>query len=298
MCLTHSTEFPATTLVISYVNFDAKMRNLTPYFLALLLFTPTAWAQVPAKSDGVQVGESSSLRKLVPAEQLERSAAQQYAQMKREANDKRALAPQNHPQLQRLRGIAQRILPYTARFNPRATSWQWEVNLIASRQLNAFCMPGGKIALYTGLIDGLKLSDDEIAIVMGHEIAHALREHARERIAKSQITHGVANIGSQLLAGTKYGGLAHLGLQGSANLLTLKFSRDDESEADLVGLDLSARAGYNPRAGISLWQKMAAASKGAPPQWLSTHPAGTNRIAEIERQLPQVLPLYQAATHK
>lgn len=266
--------------------------------LAALCLLPLAAQPVLAQSgggDGVNVGQASSLRKLVPAEQLERSAAQQYQQMKQEAASKQALAPDDHPQLQRIRAIARRILPFAPRFNSRAANWQWEVNLIGSRQLNAFCMPGGKIAFYTGLIDQLQLTDDEIAIVMGHEVAHALREHARERIAKSELTNGVANIASELLAGTKYGGLAQLGLKGGANLLTLKFSRDDESEADVVGLDLAARAGYDPRAGISLWQKMGAANRGAPPQWLSTHPAGNNRIQEIEHHLPEVMPLYEAA---
>lgn len=269
--------------------------SLNPKILAFLLAATPVWAQPTNRTDGVQVGETSSLRKLVPAEQLERSASLQYAQMKQDAASKRALAPDNHPQLQRLRLIANRILPFAPRFNPAASRWKWEVNLIGSSQLNAFCMPGGKIAFYTGIINKLRLTDDEIAIVMGHEIAHALREHARERIAKSQITHGVATIASELLAGTKYGGLAQLGVRGGANLLTLQFSRSDESEADVVGLDLAARAGYDPRAGVSLWQKMGAASKGAPPQWLSTHPAGASRIQEIERQLPVVMPLYEAA---
>jgi len=264
------------------------------FCLVALVLTPT-FAAAQASKEGVQVGDASMVRRLVPAEELERSAATQYSQMMREAADQRALAPSNHPQLKRIRAIAREILPHAVRFNPRSASWRWEVNLIASKQLNAFCMPGGKIAFYTGLVEGLKLTDDEIAVVMGHEIAHALREHARERIAKTQLTHGAAAIASELLSGTKYGGLAQLGLRGGANLLTLKFSREDESEADLVGLDMSARAGFDPRAGISLWQKMSAASKGAPPQWLSTHPAGTNRIAEIERHLPEVMPLYQAA---
>lgn len=268
------------------------MKKYIPAAIAAIFLSFAAWGQTTG--DGVRVGEASALRKLVPAEQLERVAAAQYVQMKEQAANKRALAPDNHPQLVRLRAIGSRILPYTARFNPQAANWKWEINLIGSRQLNAFCMPGGKIAFYTGLIDKLALTDDEIAIVMGHEIAHALREHARERIAKSEITSGLASIASQVVAGTKYGGLAQLGIQGGANLLTLKFSRNNESDADLVGLDLAARAGYDPRAGISLWKKMMGANKGAPPQWLSTHPAGENRIKEMERHLPDVMPLYEA----
>ena len=242
----------------------------------------------------VEVGSASPLRKLVPAETLERSAAQQYQQMLEQARAKRALAPPEHPQLQRLHAIAKRLIPFTAPWNERAGQWRWEVNLIGSQQINAFCMPGGKIAFYTGILDQLKLTDDEVAMVMGHEIAHALREHARERMGKSAATNIGANLLTQVLGLGQVGQtLTHYGAQ----LLTLEFSREDESEADLVGMELAARAGYDPRAGVTLWQKMGAANKNAPPQWLSTHPSGTTRIADIERNLPKVLPLYERA-HK
>lgn len=244
-----------------------------------------------AHADGVNVGKPSAVAKLVPAGQLEQQAGQQYEQLKQQAAAKQALGPDNHPQVIRLREIAKRIIPYAPRFNSRANQWQWEVNLIGSSQINAFCMPGGKIAFYTGLVQGLKLTDDEVAIVMGHEVAHALREHARERMAKSELTHlGTSLLGAFIGKG-QYTELFNAG----GSLLTLKFSRDDETEADVVGLDLAARAGFDPRAGITLWQKMGAASKGAPPQWLSTHPAGDNRIREIEKHLPEVMPLYENA---
>lgn len=213
--------------------------------------------------------------------------------MQRDAGQKHALAPENHPQLRRLRAIAAKLIPFASRFNPRATQWKWEVSLIGSRQINAFCMPGGKIAFYTGILETLKLTDDEIAIVMGHEIAHALREHAREQLAKNELTRLGAGVLGATVGGGRYADAFHMG----GSLLSLKFSRNDESEADIVGLELSARAGFDPRAGISLWQKMSSASKGAPPQWLSTHPSGSSRISEIERHLPQVMPLYAKATH-
>jgi predicted Zn-dependent protease len=255
--------------------------------LALLLSLPLA----AALAQGVVVGEPSTLRKLVPAEELERQSATQYAQLKQQAAAKGALAPDDHPQTRRLRAIAQRMIPFTTRFNPAARDWQWEVNLLGSKQINAFCMPGGKIAVYIGLLQGLQLTDDEAAVVMGHEIAHALREHARERIAKTQLTKLGTSLLGQFIGGGRYSDAFQLG----GGLLSLKFSRDDETEADVVGLELAARAGFDPRAGISLWRKMGEASKGVPPQWLSTHPAGNNRIAEIERQLPAVMPLYEQA---
>lgn len=260
-------------------------------FLAwLLLVAPVS---VPsAAQDGVDVGKPSALSNLVPAEQLERKSAQEYGSLKRQASEQRALAPEGHPQLQRLRAIAARLIPYSKRFNPRAEQWRWEVNLIGSRQINAFCMPGGKIAFFTGILDILKLTDDEVAIVMGHEIAHALREHARARIAKNELTHLGASLLGQFIGGGRYAGAFEAG----GSLLTLKFSRDDESEADVVGMDLAARAGFDPRAGVTLWQKMTQASKGAPPQWLSTHPSGPHRISEIQKHLPVVLPLYEKSS--
>ena len=245
--------------------------------------------------EGVEMRGTSAFARLVPAEDVERSASAQYAQMMQEANAKNALASKDNPQLIRLRAIATKIIPFSLEWNERAKSWKWEVNLIGSNQINAFCMPGGKIAFYTGILEQLKLTDDEVAMIMGHEIAHALREHARERIGKGAATNIGAGVLSQLF------GLGQVGqtlTNYGAQLLTLQFSREDESESDLVGMELAARAGYDPRAGVTLWQKMGAASKGAPPQWLSTHPSGTSRIAEIEANLPKVMPLYEKAKRK
>jgi predicted Zn-dependent protease len=285
---------------MTFAHYSAKPRRAFArralWLPTLLLAVLTAGAGVPAVArEGVEVGGNSSFAKLVPAEQVERSAAQQYLQMLSQADGKRALAPKDNAQLLRLRAIAQKIIPFALEWNPRARNWQWEVNLIGSSQINAYCMPGGKIAFYTGILQQLQLTDDEVAMVMGHEIAHALREHARERMGKSAVTHGAARIGGALAA-SFFGidpritdGLA----SGGANLLTLEFGREDESEADLVGMELAARAGYDPRAGITLWQKMGAASKGAPPQWLSTHPSGKSRISDIQANLPKVMPLYE-----
>src|SRR3569623_1912361 len=201
----------------------------------------------------VQVGPPSSVRSLVPADELETAASRQYDELLQEARAKGALASADNAQLQRLRSIASRLIADAPRWNERARHWHWEVNLIGSKTVNAFCMPGGKIAVFTGLLERLKLTDDEVAMVLGHEMAHALREHARERIAKSQGTSALLSLGAQLFGLGQLGAVAaNIGTQ----LLTLKFSRDDESEADLVGLEMGARAGFNPRAAVTLWQKM------------------------------------------
>ena len=254
------------------------------------LWSDQAWAR-----EGVDVGQESAFAKLVPAADVEQSALQQYRQMLQQASSKNALGPDNHPQVLRLREIARRIIPHSYDWNPRAREWKWEVNLIGSNQINAFCMPGGKIAFYYGILKQLELTDDEVAMVMGHEVAHALREHARERMGKSAATQGLSRLGGAVVAGI-FGidpRVTDFVAREGANLLALKFSREDETEADLVGMELAARSGFNPQAGVTLWQKMSASNKNAPPQWMSTHPSGESRIKEIEANLPKVLPLYQ-----
>lgn len=257
------------------------------------LLAAGAGAVAPALAQ-VDVGTSSTLRKLIPAETLERSAAQQYQQMMEQARSQRALAPDGHPQLQRLRAIAQRLIPFTAPWNDRVSQWRWEVNLIGSKQINAFCMPGGKIAFYTGILDQLKLTDDEAAMIMGHEMAHALREHARERLAKTQATNIGLRLGSQLLG---LGDLGNAAASLGGQLLTLQFSRSDESDADLVGLELAARGGYDPEASVSLWKKMgnATGNKQGGLAFLSTHPSGPARIEQLQLNVPKVQKLYEAA---
>ena len=259
----------------------------------LLAAIGAAGAAVTPALAQVDVGKTSPMAKLVPAGTLEKSATQQYSQMLAEARAQGALAPPGHAQLKRLHAIATRLVPQAVPWNGRARDWKWEVNLIGSKQINAFCMPGGKIAFYTGILDQLKLTDDEVAMVMGHEMAHALREHARERLAKSQVTGLGLSLGAQLLGLGDMGNLAaNLGTQ----LLALQYSRSDESDADLVGLEMAARAGYDPKAAVSLWQKMgqASGSKGGL-AFLSTHPSGTSRIRELQDNVPRVQALYEQA---
>ncbi len=229
---------------------------------------------------------------LAPEGEMDKAAAQQYAAMMGQARQKGVLVPASDPQVKRLRAIAQRIIPHTARWNQDAQQWKWQVNLVKSDQVNAFCMPGGRIGFFTGIIDKLKLTDDEIAAVMGHEIAHALREHGRDRQTKATATGLASQFGGALLSawtGYDVRGIAN----GFGQMIVLKFSRDEEREADLVGLDISARAGYDPRAGIALWNKMAALDRnGAPIELLSTHPGGEHRIEQIQNHLNVLLPLY------
>ena len=247
-------------------------------------------------TSGGTVGAERSQLMLVSSQQLERMAADSYLKLKSGAASKGVLN-QDRAMLQRVTAIASRIQPHTAVFRSDAPSWKWEVNVISSDELNAFCMPGGKIMFYSGLINKLRLTDDEIAIVMGHEIAHALREHSREQVSQAIAAQTAIGLGAALFGiGQGPANLANTGYQA---LIATKFSRTDESEADVIGLELSARAGYDPRAGISLWQKMINAKGSAnSSDFLSSHPADSSRIQNIESLLPTVMPLYEAARRR
>ena len=239
--------------------------------------------------DGVRVERpNSKIREIVPMEVIDQQAAREYEQVKQEAIARRTLLGDDDPQVQRLREIGIRLLPQTVLWNPRAGHWPWEINVIRAKQINAFCMPGGKMAVYTGLLDELKLTDDEVAVVMGHEISHALEEHARQRAAQAEISNLGANVVSQL---TGFGNLGNTDIGSNAKMLSLRFSRLEETEADLIGMDIAARAGYDPRAAITLWQKLGKFLQ-AGDEFSSTHPSGRSRIAVLEAHMKEVLPLY------
>jgi predicted Zn-dependent protease len=269
------------------------MFDLRIFSAVLLGLSLVALGGCATTTEGGAVGADRSQLMLVSSQQLDEMAAQAYAKLKADAERQGALN-RDPAMLQRVRAVASRIEPQTATFRPDAPGWKWEVNVLNSDQLNAFCMPGGKIMFYSGLINQLRLTDDEIAVVMGHEIAHALREHSREQLSQAIAAQTAIGIGAALFGlGEGSAGLANAGYE---SLIATQFSRTDEREADRIGLELAARAGYDPRAGVTLWQKMIAANKGGhPPEFLSSHPADAARVQEIESLLPTVMPLYQAA---
>ena len=259
----------------------------------LLVFFATA---TNAQKEGVEVHKSRLL--LLPASTVERSAGQQYGQLMRAAAQK-GLLNNDAQQVERLRRIARELIPHATRFNKNAQTWRWEVNLITSKTVNAFCMPGGKIAFFSGIIDQLQLTDDEVATIMGHEIGHALLEHGRARMSEQVLK----NVGISVAAAVFNLGQisAELLAQGANLAVSLPYARKQESDADLVGLELSARSGHDPRAAVAVWHKMSklaqGAGRGQPPQFLSTHPSHESRIKEIEANLPKVLPLYRKAAN-
>jgi predicted Zn-dependent protease len=268
----------------------STLRSLTAISVSLCLAMLTGCATT---TTGGAVGANRSQLLLISSEQLEQSAAQGYNQLKSEATQQGELN-KDKKMLQRVQTIASRIEPKTGVFRPDAPGWKWEVNIIDSKELNAFCMPGGKIMFYSGLINQLKLTDEEIAVVMGHEIAHALREHSREQVSQAIAAQTALGLGSAVFGLSQAAtNLAGVGYQ---TFIATHFSRSDEAEADRIGLELTARAGYNPRAGVTLWQKMMNAKSGGQlPEFLSTHPADSTRVQQIESLLPTVMPLYEAA---
>jgi len=260
------------------------------FLLLLLLVASNVTAET--KPEGVEVQRSRLL--LLPSSTVERSAAQQYGELMRAAQQKNALN-RDPQQVERLHRIARQLVPHATRFNKQAQKWSWEVNLISSKSVNAFCMPGGKIAFFSGILDSLQLTDDEVATIMGHEIGHALLEHGRARMSEQLLKNiGISAAAMMLNLGQVSAEL----LSQAANLaVSLPYARRQEADADLVGLELAARAGYDPRAAVVVWQKMTkfsqSAGKGQPPQFLSTHPANETRIKQIEANLPKVMPLYK-----
>jgi predicted Zn-dependent protease len=239
------------------------------------------------------VGVNRQQLMMASQSEVERLSTISFNEQNKKAQEKKILITSG-PQYDRLINIANRLIPQTTHFRDDTQKWNWQLSLINAPILNATCAPGGKITFYTGIIDQLNLNDDEIAAIMGHEIAHALREHGRERLSQAMAQSTITNIA--LAAAGGYGAQINAANQVAQYVMVLPNSRQNESEADAIGVELAARAGYNPRAAISVWQKMMKATQGKnPPEFLSTHPSGETRIVQLSALMPAVEPLYRDA---
>ena len=260
--------------------------------LAAVAALGAAGCQTVETTKGGAVGVDRQQRMAVSAEEVNAGAQKAYAQMMAEAQKKGAL-DRDPAQVARVKTIVSKLVPQTTAFRPDAAKWPWEVHVISIDEVNAWCMPAGKMAIYTGLINKLGATDDEIAAVMGHEIAHALREHSREQMSQQVgVQAGIGIVGA--LFGIGELGQNIGGMVADVTMLKPK-SRAMETESDRIGVELAARAGYNPMAAVSLWEKMAKVGGGQPPQWLSTHPSHERRIADLKEYAAKVMPLYAAA---
>lgn len=243
-------------------------------------------------TEGGAIGVDRKQFLVVSSAQVNDMAAKGYEEMKAEAAKKGAL-DRNAAQVSRVKTITNRLIAVAPIFRADSKNWAWESHVITEDQINAFCMPGGKMMIYSGIIEKLKLTDAEIAAIMGHEISHALREHGRERISQQAGQQFLVQLGLAVAGvDASYGDIA---MQGTNLLLTLPNGRGQELEADHMGLELMARAGYNPEEAVTLWQKMGASGGSKPPEFLSTHPSDERRMNEMRALLPKVQPLYQAA---
>lgn len=277
------------------------MKNISGIFVVLAALLTGACTTVQTTQSGA-VGVERKQRMLLSEKQVENMSAQMYSQTLQEANAKDVLNPDS-AQTQRVRTITNRLIAQVNAFRPDARNWKWEVNVLQNDAINAYAMAGGKIMVYTGLINKLNATDEELAAVIGHEIAHALREHTREQMSQAYATQiGLLGVAAAVGIATGDANNANttlgLGSTVAAVALTLPHSRRAETEADQIGLELMARAGYNPNAAITLWEKMGKAGGQKPPEFLSTHPADTTRINEIKRLIPAVMPLYQASAKR
>ncbi|MGX5200830.1 M48 family metallopeptidase [Aliikangiella sp. IMCC44632] len=194
----------------------------------------------------------------------------------------------------RVNRITQRLIQQATRLRPETSQWEWQVKVLQDDEVvNAWCMAGGKMAIYTGLIRQLNASDDEIAQVMGHEISHALLNHSAERMSVAMAN----NMALSILQSTTEASDKNMTLASAAAqvALTLPNSRNSESEADRIGIELAAKAGFNPNAAVTLWQKMAQLGGSGGPEFLSTHPSPENREQKLQSLIPEMMPLYRAA---
>jgi predicted Zn-dependent protease len=268
----------------------------SPRIIAAIVLGVSSWAMLSGcatTTSGGAVGGDRKQLLLVSSQELDQMAAQSYTKLKADSAGQGTLN-KDPVLLARVNAIAGRLEPQTRIFRPDAPGWKWEVNVITSDQINAFCMPGGKIMVYSGLAKKLNLSDEELAVVIGHEMSHALREHSREQVSQAVAAQTVIGVGAALLGLGE--GSASIANAGYKALIATRFSRTDENEADRMGLELMARAGYDPHAGVTLWQKMINAKSGSePPAFLSSHPTDASRVQTIQALLPTVMPLYEAA---
>lgn len=276
------------------------MKKITSALLITLLLAGCATTQT-TQSGTVGV-ERKQYVGLVSEKEAVQQSALAYQQTLKDANAKKLLN-QDSAETQRVRTIAQRLIAQAGVFRTDALNWDWQVNVMESKEINAYCMAGGKMMVYTGLLDQIQPTDDELAAVMGHEISHALREHVRERMSRAKaqqmgLLGAAAAIGIATNSSDNAVKTIALGGAIAAVALTLPNSRTAEHEADELGLELMARAGYNPNAALTLWEKMSAKGGAKPPELLSTHPSDQARMDDIKRLIPKVMPLYEQAKGK
>ncbi|MGC2960365.1 M48 family metallopeptidase [Paraburkholderia graminis] len=260
-----------------------------------------AGAAKPAASYGpsnqLRYGGYLVFRNLIPSPMLEAQAAEEFSQIAYGAEHANRLYGDADAHVTRVRSIVDKMVPYSLKWNERAKGWKWDVAVVRSPDIRMYCLPGGKIVVYGGLLDRAHLNDNELGMLIGHEIAHALREHARERLGQLQASQLDSSGTIPQLFGLADLGAAPLGI--GSRLLEMKYENTDETEADVIGSDIASRAGFDPRAAVTLWDKLAQATRSNREQgFIYVHPYSPARRQDIVKRLPDMLPLYAKAIGK
>ena len=245
----------------------------------------------------LRFGSYAVFRNLIPSPQLEAQAADEFQQIVYGAQHAERLYPDTDARVIRVQTILDKLIPYSLKWNERATNWKWQIAVIRSPDIRMYCLPGGKIVIYSGILDRVHLNDNELGMLLGHEIAHALREHARERLGEQQASQLDSSGTIPQLFGLADLGAPVLGI--GSQLVEMKYTPTDETEADVIGSDIASRAGYDPRAAITLWDKLAAATHSSRNQgYIYVHPYTPARRADLMKRLPDMLQLYAKAIGK
>ncbi|MGN8106714.1 M48 family metalloprotease [Paraburkholderia sp. 22098] len=259
---------------------------------------PAAGASAPySPNNQLRFGGYLVFRNLVPSPVLEAQAAEEFSQIAYGAEHANRLYGDTDAHVTRVRSIVDKMVPYSLKWNERAKGWKWDVAVVRSTDVRMYCLPGGKIVVYGGLLDRAHLNDNELGMLIGHEIAHALREHARERLGQLQASQLNSSGTIPQLFGLADLGMAPLGI--GSRLLEMKYENTDETEADVIGSDIASRAGFDPRAAVTLWDKLAQATRSNREQgFIYVHPYTPARREDIIKRLPDMLPLYAKAIGK
>ncbi|WP_220702139.1 M48 family metallopeptidase [Trinickia fusca] len=247
-------------------------------------------------SEQIRFGNGTRFRNSMPSPLVEARSLADYGQLLEHAQQSGQLLPPSDPRVQRIRELVTRIAPFADKWNDRVKTWKWEVNVVRSRDTRLYVLPGGKVVVYGGLLDRARLKPDELGMLFGHEIAHALREQARERLVAQQSAPLGGQAMSQLFGVGELGTAATAGGDTSVFGVHVQYDATDETEADVIGSDIAARAGFDPRAAVTLWDKLAAASRGEKAgSFVALHPYSAARRRDLVKRLPDMLALFAKA---
>lgn len=241
----------------------------------------------------IGIGQANLFRNPVSPPIVEAQSIAEYGRLMDAARDEGRLLPAEDPRVQRMYALLVKLAPLATKWSDRAKNWQWDINIVRSRDIRMVSFPGGKLVVYSGLLDRLGLGQDELAMLLGHEMAHALREQVREQLGEQTVPLGAVAL-SRLFGVTEFGDPS--APVPTAPLAKLEFDATDETEADVIGGDIAARAGFDPRAAVTLWDKLAAATRGDKDGgFIATHPYGAARRQDLVKRLPDMLALYARA---